>query len=414
MSAKHADDEELYEDDENDENGDDDDDDDDEEDDDDDDEDEGDFVPGADDSDDDEDDEDIEQGPLGTPPFLQGQLYKDAAGKLTYQDDETFCLVSQEPLSELWTLHNPTLTSTCSTTKMSGWVQDPSKIFHFELVITKESGDFVRGDALLTKLLHAQEDHHVVVQNGKLPALDLKPSGSPANNANSIGKKPAAAARPKEEEDSDLGKKSEDAASSPRKKAASPASLKSPPLYSLKQPPATDSSKKKPPALSSPERQKQQVVYSLVGKQVDDANGVGQPQMEFTGVFHAPNNNSKSERLFLISSLQKVTSSSAGAGPAVPVAAAAAARKRSHSNGPEDDDLDEEDVDDQAVEFNELIALHDDANLSTEELRQKYYGGGKPIAAETAAAAAASSSSSNKRTKPGQEDDDDDDDDVGF
>ena len=69
----------------------------------------------------------------------------------------------------------------------------------------------------------------------------------------------------------------------------------------------------------------------------------------------------------------------------------------------DDDDDDVDDNADQGVEFNELIGLHEDASLTPEQLRAKYYGGGdndgKP-------------GSISKRQKSME--DDDDDSDVGF
>lgn len=105
-------------------------------------------------------------------------------------------------------------------------------------------------------------------------------------------------------------------------------------------------------------------------------------------------------RLFLMAIIQlsQAMTTSSGGGATKPVAASAA-RKRGRGD---DDDGDDGDDD---VGYQELIDLHDDAGLSTEELRRRYYGGD-------------AGESKSKKPKAvavvDDEDDDDDDDAYGF
>ena len=115
------------------------------------------------------------------------------------------------------------------------------------------------------------------------------------------------------------------------------------------------------------------------------------------GLFRVPGG--KASRMFLMTGVQSSQAAGSSASPAAKAAPAAAGRKR----GRGDDDEDGDDGDD-GVGYQELIALHDDAGLSTEELRRKYYGGGAPAATEP----------EGKKPKPIADDDDDDDDAYGF
>jgi hypothetical protein len=344
---------------------------DDDDDDDDDDEDEGDFVPGADDEDDDsladEDDDDLEN--LEPPPYLQGKLANDErlAGCFTFQSEPEgkFRLSSTGSIPEAWSLQNPVTTK---PVEFGGWIQHPGKWYNFHLNITKTNSQSVLlEDPLSKKLLDAQEKNQPIngelLLDGKMPAKD--------------GKMPAAGLKSPLKEDL--------SSSSP--------SLKKPPPYSLKEPLSAESAqlKKAPPSSSSSDND---LVYSITGKQVE---AEGDSIMEFHGFFRPPA--PEKTNLFLIGSV-KVTHAAAAAASAQapPAAAAKAAAKRSR-----DDEDDDSVTNDGGVEYNELIALHDDARLSTEELRLKYYGGA-PAGAKPAP---------RKRAKS-TEADDDDDDDIGF
>ena len=102
-----------------------------------------------------------------------------------------------------------------------------------------------------------------------------------------------------------------------------------------------------------------------------DPNGWTQ---KIRAVFHALPDTSSATRLYLMAVVRTSqaaahSSASAAAAPPAKPASAAASRKRGR--------LDEEDEDDgdDGVGYQELIDLHDDAGLSTEELRRRFYGG---------------------------------------
>jgi hypothetical protein len=355
MSAKRA--EEYYDDD-----------------DDDDDDDEGDFVPGADDEDEDdlgdEDDDDLDN--LEPPPYLQGQLANDErlAGCFTFQSEPEgkFRLSSTGSIPEAWSLQNPVTTK---PVEFGGWIQHPGKWYNFHLNITKIDSQSVLNDPLSKTLLDAQEKNQPIngelQLDGKIPAEDVK---MPAAGLKSPPKEGLSSSSP---------------------------SLKKPPPYSLKEPPSAESAqlKKAPPSSSSSE---DDLVYRIIGKQVE---AEGDSSMEFHGFFRPPT--ADKTRLFLICSVQVTHAGAAAASAKAPPAAAAKATSKRSSRDNDDDD-DDSVTNDGGVEYKELIALHDDARLSTEELRLKYYGGApglKPAPRKRAKSTAT-------------EADDDDDDDIGF
>jgi hypothetical protein len=339
--------------------------------DDDDDDDEGDFVPGADEDEDsvadDDDDDDLEN--LEPPPYLQGKLANDErlAGCFTFQSEPEgkFRLSSTGSIPKDWSLQNPVTTK---PVEFGGWIQHPAKWYNFSLDITKANSQSVLEDPLSKKMLDAQENNQPIngelLMDGKMPAKD--------------GKMPAAGLKspPKEYSSS----------SSP--------SLKKPPPYSLKEPPSAESAqlKKAPPSSSSSE---DDLIYSITGKQVE---AEGDSIMEFHGFIRPPT--AEKTHIFLIGSVQVTHAATAAASAKAPPAAVAAkaAAKRSSRDDEDDDSV----TNDGGVAYNELIALHDDARLSTEELRLKYYGG-----------ALDGAKAQRKRAKSAVAEDDDDDD-IGF
>ena len=350
MSAKRDYDEDLYDEDE-------------EEDD------EADFVPGHDDDgDEDEDyavgeDEGLSENKL--PPFLQGNLKIDASknGAITYDGGSSFCLVSQEATASAWSVQSPLLEKSI---KFAGWIQDPSEWMEFSIQIREQ--EKCATDPLQKKLLDAQQANRPLTENDE--------SKAPAKMKNV--------------ENEDNAKK----APPPSSDAKQPG-LKAPPSYSLKKSPSAKVEKQGPASTAEGA-----TMYSISGSQLEPDSG--RSILKFHGVFHPPDSNVQT--IFLICSLQaEEESSDQTAGTAAkssPAAAVAVARKR--TRGGDDDDEDSVDNED-GVEYQELIDLHDDAGLSTEELRRRYYGGGGNGDSKKAPA-------SNKRAKPDDDDDEDDDD----
>lgn len=138
--------------------------------------------------------------------------------------------------------------------------------------------------------------------------------------------------------------------------------------------------------------------YNLVGKEV--VKKTDNVLIQFEGGFYPPSSKT-ANKVPLNCQIQYVipetrASVAAAAVPIVAVATAAAAS----ANDDDDDEADE------GMGYDELIALHEDANVNVEELKRRYQGGstdngddeGKPSAA--------------KKLKPAPKDDSDDD--VGF
>jgi len=149
------------------------------------------------------------------------------------------------------------------------------------------------------------------------------------------------------------------------------------------------------------------VYYSVFGSQMDE-HGSGIDMLQFQGGFYPPT--TETEKVALTCQARIVASHppATPAGAAAPVAAAAARVQDDDDDDEADDDADED------VDYNELIALHEDAGMSVADLRKRCRGGSTKTTRS-------SSSSTNKKLKaappppPAAEDDDDDDEDFdGF
>jgi hypothetical protein len=343
-------------------------------------EDEDDFIPDADDDDDDaydvEDEGDDDDGSF--PTFLQGELFVDKSKGLCYEEEGVFCLVCQTSLDEPFNFQSPPVDKPLV---FAGWVKNPSQWFEFNLTFAKEAEPT---DELELKLLKTQEEKQGM--NGGNSKDDSPVKGNlKAPPAYSVG-------------DAEEGKKG------PAK-----ANLKSPPLYSTTTTEGT--------------------VFVISATHQGDGGGEEKGRrISFRGMYRPPP--TFISRLYLISSVQieeNPTASSNGnnngaqkAAPVVAAAAAAAAapaRKRGRSN--RDDDDDDDSVEGGGgVEYQELIDLHDDAGLSTEELRRRYCGGGRRDDDDDAKKPSSTDGSSKRMkgssaavAKKNEEDDDDDDDD---
>ena len=138
------------------------------------------------------------------------------------------------------------------------------------------------------------------------------------------------------------------------------------------------------------------------GENFDSTNG---GCVTLNGSFRRPS--SSDEKVCIIC---RVSRSIAGkSSTAASPVAAASARKRSRSEREDDDSVGEQE---KGGVLNELIELHDDANLSTEELRAKYYGTGVNGSGKKQAVELKKPPPTQNTFKTPQ--DDDDDDDIGF
>jgi hypothetical protein len=132
-----------------------------------------------------------------------------------------------------------------------------------------------------------------------------------------------------------------------------------------------DDMKKTASAVSTGDEKKAAVmgdVYVFEACQIGYANGTTH---KIRGIFHPLHASSKATRIFLIAFVQTNQASAAASSAASPAKPAAATTSRKRGRNDEED----EDDGDDRVGYQELIDLHDDAGLSTEELRRRYYGG---------------------------------------
>ena len=354
--------------------------------DDDDEEDEDDFVPGGDDEledeydDDGEDDDDDEEE---FPSLLEGQLFRDPSKgmNLCFEQDGVFCLVCQDSVPESFQVSSPVVDVPF---KFAGWIKSPATWYEFNFVFTERPET---DDPMTLKFLEAQDQ------------LQHRGGDDDAGKNNTSGGK-STGLEEEEEDDDDLDQKA------PAKPSPS---LKAPPSY------ADDGKKAAATAGANDTDKKTGFIFSLSATQVggdkpmDDDN----ISVTFHGSFRRPR--VSDEKIFIICPVILSTNTAgaaagaaAGSASAAPAAAAAASagatsRKRGRSALEDEDDVSCVEEDKGNV-LNELIGLHDDAHLTTEQLRAKYYGGGggdqrKPPPAPM----------SKKST-----DDDDDDDDIGF
>jgi hypothetical protein len=137
-----------------------------------------------------------------------------------------------------------------------------------------------------------------------------------------------------------------------------------------------------PPTKSNDDSKLPPIYYRVSGHEIDSSGG---ETLEFQGGYHAGDG----KQVSLVCQTRLRSNEPSAAAAAAPPAAAAAA-----SRGDDDDD---DDFDDD-VNYNELIALHEDAGLSVDALRKRMQEGG----------------SDSKPAKRGKSTQDDDDDEDGF
>uniref|UniRef100_A0A7S3L1E6 Uncharacterized protein n=1 Tax=Amphora coffeiformis TaxID=265554 RepID=A0A7S3L1E6_9STRA len=371
--------------------GDDDDDDDDDE------EDEDDFVPGV-----DEDHHEEEEDEDDIVPLLDGYLYMDAADHSLHYQGDGFHLNSSEPPA--WNVLETSLSSSS---------QPQRNIGDSLQVIMTGPCDF-ESEATAKATPRKMKVTFTVVAADSIDPL--------------LGN---LASRPR------TGSHGGAAANGGGSSSSSPTKLKSD-----NQEEEDDEDAKKAPAVVLGDEQKKSAssdnhnskafgwVHRVFGQQMDTRGG---DTMEFVGVFYPSSksnkddsNNAESSPPPQVSLTCQVRMIPASATPPTPVTAAAAAAPAAARIDKSDDD-DEDEEYEQGVDYDELIALHEDAGMSVDALQKRYRDG------DTAAATASSSGrreskrtkkpppslkppppSSSKDNNPGDDDDNEDDDDYGF
>eukprot|EP00531_Pseudo-nitzschia_arenysensis_P015843 CAMPEP_0116126774 /NCGR_PEP_ID=MMETSP0329-20121206/6503_1 /TAXON_ID=697910 /ORGANISM="Pseudo-nitzschia arenysensis, Strain B593" /LENGTH=369 /DNA_ID=CAMNT_0003620863 /DNA_START=102 /DNA_END=1211 /DNA_ORIENTATION=+ len=353
-----------------------------------------DFVPDDydDEGDDYDDDEEEEHESGGIPSVLEGKLFMDRSKGLCYEQDGVFCLVCKSAVSALnFPAEAPIKDSPLI---FAGWINSPTNWLEFEVSFSEEPAS---DDPLQVQLLESQEQKQ---SQSRLPTA----SKTVYKIAEHDGM---------------------------QKKSPAKGNLKDPPSYSLEGKSefndAQKSSPKDPTAGEGKASHKGfskgtpavrgDMVFVISGTQIE-TSGVDKTKINFRGAYRCPSKASV-ERLHLICPVEvldgtQVTAVAAGGTAAV----AAASAKRNTSKGDGDDDSVEGNV---GVAYQELIDLHDDTRLSTEELRKRYYGSGDNKKGEYGKMDTVDNKrlkGSNGKGYPKQdveEDDDDDDDDAyGF
>ncbi len=360
----------------------------------DDDEEEEDFVPDDydDEGDDYDDDEEEEHDSQDIPSVLEGELFLDRSKGLCYEQNGVFCLVCKSTISALNFPSEAPVEN--SPVIFAGWISSPTNWMEFEVSFSEEPAS---DDPLQVQLLESQEQ---------------KQSHSRLSKASKTGNKIT---------DND----------EMPKKCPAKGTLKAPPSYSLKGKSDINDSQKYIPNDSKlgekkashkgfskgPSTAHGDMVFVVSGTQIE-SSGVGKTKINFRGAYRCPSKASV-ERLHLICPVEVLDGTQAtaiAAGGTAAVAAASAKRKTSMGEDDDDDSV-EGNV---GVAYQELIDLHDETRLSTEELRKRYYGSGDNEKGEYGV----KDTVDNKRLKGSngkgypkqdiEEDDDDDDDAYGF
>lgn len=370
-----------------------------------------DFVPDEyDEDDDDEYDEEEDEDPEDDiPTFLHGEIIIDSTSNKNVKFvGSNFCLVCQTPTFAIGT---PSI----GKYLFVGWVVDPGIGLEFVVYFSKQPLSTV--DPLEMKLLEAQEKEFLV-------------AGIDENKEISSGEK--------------IGNDSIDDKWMNDKKSSGK-NLKAPPMYSLIKKGdavkdttecagnnAEKSTFKKSPAMKSDEAKtpgdfvdagagemtpvkhpnskvaRDDSVFVVSGTQIG-SNEKGNKNITFRGSYRCPSENS-CERIHLICSVQAIDGAASGtamtSGAAACGVAVSASKKRNR--------VDDDSVGDGDVAYQELIDLHDDTRLSTEDLRKKYYGSEDRKGKDTKKRASKGTYGTSSNNGDDDDDNDNEDDAYGF
>jgi hypothetical protein len=293
--------------------------------------------------DDDEEDDD----PEDFPSVLQGEFFMDRTKGLCYEQDGVFCLVCKTSIpARTFAFEAPVIDSPLV---FAGWINDPNRWMEFEVIFSKEQMSM---DPLQIQLLEAQEQKQLCY--GSSTTTTTTDNDSIDDNWM-------------------------------EKKSLAKGNLKAPPSYSVKEKSANSidtvrkcSSKNSTSKSTAGDvietnegkmSHQNDMIFVFSGSQIGN-DGIDDISISFRGSYRCPSKASV-ERLYLICPIQTVdgSTSTSVAGGTTAVAAASTKRNRSRN----DDESVEGNI---GVAYQELIDLHDDTRLSTDELRKRYYGSG--------------------------------------
>jgi len=320
---------------------------------------EDDFVPDADDDEDDEDENnDDGEDDEDALPLLEGSLTLDDDQKLRYQGSG-FRLVSVDPVP--WNLLDASVQPVKETLTLA-------MVGPCDVVLAAEEGD-AAGDNTSSGS-GARKATPRQLQVTWTAVTDPSNLDGSHNSNGAVASKPKAAGL----------KKSDDSDEDDQKKASSSST--------------------------------KYLFYQIYGREIADSGPQQQQQrrLEFRGGYHPATTRSK-DGGWTVGLLAQVRLFQ----PAAPVVAApAAAAAAAPADSDDDDNLD--DAEEAGVDYNELIALHEDAGLSVEALMRKRYrdGAGPPEEEERPAASKKNKANEGKSSGDVVQNDEEDDDDLEF
>lgn len=289
-----------------------------------------------------DDDDDAEDDPEDFPSVLQGEIFMDRTKGLCYEKEGFFCLVCKTSISAKTFAFDAPVTD--SPLVFAGWINDPDHWMEFEVRFSKEP---VSEDPLQIQLLEAQDQKQLCTGSSTTTK-----TGSHYIDGDSMEKK------------------------SPAK-----GDLKAPPSYSLKERSndCIDTARRcsrndypQNPTESQEHNTKSTVqnnmIFVVSGSQIGSGGKDGS-SISFRGSYRCPSTASV-DRLHLICPIQTIEGATSTAVAGGTPAVAAASKKRNRSRTGDDDSVEGN----TGVAYQELIDLHDDTRLSTEELRKRYCG----------------------------------------
>ena len=293
------------------------------------------------------DDDEDEDDPEGFPSVLQGQFFMDRTKGLCYEQDGSFCLVCKTSIpGRTFPFEAPVIDSPLV---FAGWINDPNRWMEFEVIFSKEQMSM---DPLQIQLLEAQEQKQL--SNG---SSTIVTTGNDSMDDNWMEKKSPAKGNLKVPPSYSVKEKSDISIDNARKSSSKDFPIKST---------AGDVIESNKGKMSH----QNDMIFVVSGSQIGD-DGIDGISISFRGSYRCLSKASV-EKLYLICPIQTVdgsTSTSVAGGIA---AVAAASTKRNRSSNDDGESV-EGNI---GVAYQELIDLHDDTRLSTDELRKRYYGSG--------------------------------------
>lgn len=309
---------------------------------------------------------DEEDDPEDFPSVLHGEIFMDEMKGLCYEQDGVFCLVCKTSGAEgTFSFEAPVIGSPLV---FAGWISDPNRWMEFEVSFSKEP---MSKDPLQIQLLEAQEQKQMCYRSLKTIKTDsdriddnLMAKKSPPKG--NLKAPPTYAV--KEDSGSFIATSAKCSPKhSPLKSEAEISNEAKGKMSHQEFPNGTQSNDVSENDLKSAVQNN--MIFVVSGSQIGTSE-IDDVSISFRGAYRCPSKASV-ERIYLICPMQTQgpTSTSAAGGTA---AVAAVSKKRIRSVSGDDDSM----GGNAGVAYQELIGLHDDSRLSTDELRKRYYGSG--------------------------------------